>query len=297
MHGAKTRRRIRIHPAVFCILALVSVGRAVALDWPSPDARMESSFGQNDQGRPRTGDIFISDGTVRAADAGEVLFAHHPGDEVGFPSPFGSWIAVDHGDGLVSIYGRLEPFDGEVKKTLVEKNSVLGRSGNSGWSTQNGFYFSLLDRKERRWVDPAMIAVSRGDTQPPVVRAAWLIASDGNRIALAKTRAIRQGSYRIVVEVTDSEKASPSATLTPQRIICLVNGTEQGSLHLETIAAVDGQLKVNQRGAVSAAIVYQPAPGFDLGEARFLRGKAVVELIVRDASGNERATSYSLLVE
>lgn len=277
---------------------ILGAGNAVALDWPSQDARMLSNFGQNDQGRPMTGTVFSTDGTVRAADSGEVLFAHRQSDDAdGFPAPFGTWIAVDHGDGLVSVYGRLENFEEEVTKTLVEKNSVLGRAGNSGWSSGIGFYFSLMDRKERRWVDPAMIAASRGDTQPPVIRSAWLVASDGNRIPLARTRSIRQGVYRIVVEATDSEKGSSSTALTPQRIICLVNGSEQGSLHLETIATVDGELRVNQRNPVAAATVYKPSPGFDLGEARFLRGKAGVELIVRDAAGNERASSYSILVE
>lgn len=267
-----------------------------ALDWPAPDARLLSNFGQNDLGRPMTGTVFSVEGTVRAADAGEVLFSHRPLDDADFPSPLGSWMAVDHGDGLISVYGRLENFEEEVTKTLVEKSSVLGRAGTSGWSAGSGFYFSILDRKERRWVDPAMIAVSRGDTQAPVVRSAWLVAPDGNRIPLAKTRSIRQGTYRLVAEATDSEKGS-AASLAPQRIILLVNGTEQGSLHLETIAAVDGELRVNQRLPTPAALVYKPAPGFDLGEARFLRGKAVVELIVRDAAGNERASSYSLQVE
>jgi hypothetical protein len=284
--------------AIIYAVLIVGAENAIALDWPSQDARMLSNFGQNDQGRPMTGTVFSTDGTVRAADSGEVLFEHRQSDDAdGFPAPFGAWIAVDHGDGLVSVYGRLENFEDEVTKTLVEKNSVLGRAGNSGWSSGTGFYFSLLDRKERRWVDPAMIAASRGDTQPPVIRSAWLVASDGNRIPLARTRSIRQGVYRLVVEATDSEKGSSAAALTPQRIICLVNGSEQGSLHLETIKTVEGELRVNQRSSVAATTVYKPVPGFDLGEARFLRGKAGVELIVRDAAGNEKTSSYSILVE
>ncbi len=293
-------RTIPVRAALFAALgaaALCAAPRAAALDWPSADARLLSNFGQNETGRPMTGMVFAAEGTVRAADAGEVVFAHNLDDDAhGFPSPLGSWLAVDHGDGLVSVYGRMEDFEEEVKKTLVEKSSVLGRAGTSGWSSGSGFYFSILDRKERRWVDPAMIAVSRGDAQPPVVRAAVLVAPDGTRIPLAKTRSIRQGTYRLVVEATDSEKGS-STSLAPQRIILLVNGAEQGSLHLETIAAVDGELRVNQRAPTPAAFVYRAVPGFDLGEARFLRGKATIELIVRDAAGNERTSSYSLLVE
>ncbi len=271
---------------------------ASAVEWPTAQAELESNFGRNDRGRASVGMVFKGDDAVRACDAGEVVFAVSGDQGNGFPSPLGDWTAIDHGNGMVSVYGRMQESQRTAfPATLVEKGAVLGRSGASGWSDSVGFYFSIYDRKERRWVNPTMIAPERNDERAPAIRSVSLEGRDGKTMPFPQTRTVRQGSYRVIVDAADSETVKRGGDLAPQRIMCLVNGNEQGSLHLETIRAEDGQLIVYRMEPAPAAQAYRRDGAFDLGEVRLARGRTTIEVIARDAVGNERTLTFGVTVE
>lgn len=273
-----------------------------AVDWPTTQNELFSSFGQNSVGRPSVGMRFSGADSVRAADAGEIIFAASAGAEGGrgtaFPYPLGDWLALDHGNGIVSVYGNLEPFrETEASKTIVEKGAVVGRSGSTGWAENQGVFFSIYDRIEKRWVNPTMIASPRTDTRPPSIKSVTLVGRDGLSIALIPNRLVRQGVYRVIVEASDSENASKQNDLTPQRLVCLVNGTEQGSLHLETIKTINGELTVSRMKSTPAALSYLNSGAFDLGDIRVSRGRTTIEVIARDAAGNDKTLAFSIAVE
>ena len=77
------------------------------MEWPDSTARLIENFGSPvDQG-PTLGHSFQSTGVLRAAQAGEVIFQRHVDDEASLvPSPLGSWMAVDHGEGIIGTYAR-----------------------------------------------------------------------------------------------------------------------------------------------------------------------------------------------
>jgi len=283
---------------IFIFIALSGMQISLhAMDWPNTEEKLRSDFGHNDSGRPNVGLIFVAQGAVKSIDAGELVFVRESSDSMtALPTPLGSWVAIDHSDGLRSLYGRLEAFDKMSTKTLVEKGTVLGSVGRTGYSSENGFYFSLYDSQEQRWLNPSMVASPRPDKKAPQIRSTILVNSDKTPFNLSQIRTIRQGSYRILVDVVDTEDQglSPSA---PQRILCMINGEERGALHLETIAVKEGKLVVNQLVPTPAASAYAQAPAFDLGEARLTRGRSLIEIIARDASGNERISTYNLNVE
>jgi len=289
-------------PALALAALLIPAGeRTEAAEWPTGQAELRASFGQNDRGRPTVGMMFDGDDAVRAVDAGEVVFSatgsSFSGLE-GFPQPLGEWTAVDHGNGMISVYGRLEARErAQVGKTVVEKGAPVGRSGSTGWAESLGFYFSVYDRVERRWVNPVAIAPARDDNRPPTIRSIVLVGRDGPGIALAPNRVVRQGAYRLVGEASDMESGRRQFNLAPQRRLCLINGTEQGSLHLETIRTENGQLMTTRTRPAPAAQVYLDGGAFDLGEVRLNRGRTTMELIVRDANGNERVSNIVFQVE
>jgi hypothetical protein len=107
----------KILPAAGFCFALFVVPAAVpgplgAMEWPSPDGTVTANFGLNERGRPCLGTVFRSEGPVRSADKGELVFYRAQEDGASrLPSPLGSWIALDHGDGILGIYGRFA--DGE----------------------------------------------------------------------------------------------------------------------------------------------------------------------------------------
>ena len=280
-------------------IAAACAALAFAVDWPTSNSPVLLGFGQNDAGRASVGMTFSAQGTVRAADAGEILFKSSQGAEGvgGFPQTFGDWLAVDHGGGIVGVYARMTGIDAEARSAIVEKNAVLGSAGTTGWSPEEGYFFSLHDKSERRWVNPTMISISRPDAKAPQIRSVVLVSREGQSYPLASTRFLRQGAYRVIIEAYDIEDQSPGKLLAPQRLSFMVNGAEQGALHLETIKAENGALTVWAQSPVSADKVYLKSGAYEIGEAKLTRGRASLEAIARDAAGNERAAAFALQVE
>ncbi|MDR1277811.1 MAG: M23 family metallopeptidase [Treponema sp.] len=279
---------------LFFALAL----RLPAMDWPAQEARMVRNFGWNDEGRPVLGSSFEGEGPILAAEQGELLFSR--GEESGasrLPSPLGSWLALDHGDGLISIYSRFEKSPEIRIPGQVERNTPIARSGISGWSSREGFYFSLFDRRERRWINPSMIITPFPDTRPPLFQSVRLRNSEGGLINPAQVRNLSQGRYIVSAVVPDTLAEAGGPFLAPHRIVCSVNGTEAGALFFETLSARDGKLMVYRNGLVPAKQVYAPFPGFEIGEVGFTRGQATLEIIAQDIAGNSRNVVFRLIIE
>jgi hypothetical protein len=268
------------------------------MDWPSAEARMVRNFGWNDGGRPSPGSSFEGETPVLAADRGELVFFHHEDDTASrLPSPLGAWMALDHEDGLISIYSRYEdPGNGRIPEN-VERGYPVARPGISGWSREKGFHFSLFDRRERRWVNPSMIIPALSDTRPPQIQSVQLTNSGGRPFDPSLQRVLGQGSYTVSVAAVDTMLDSGDPPLAPHRIVCSVNGTEIGSLNFETLSVRDGVLMVNRNGLVPARRIYAPYPRFEVGELWLTRGQATLEVIAQDIAGNSRSAVFRLVVE
>jgi hypothetical protein len=258
---------------------------------------MVNNFGWNQEGSSLLGTVFETDGVVRAAEEGEILFIHQTEDRASrLPSPLGAWVALDHGNGLVSIYSRLDTSVEIPLLDQVTRGRVIAQAGQSGWAGEKGFYFSFFDRKERRWLNPSMIISPLADTTPPVIYSVELKNADGQSINPAQIRSIRQGRYTVLVNAADSLKAGRAA-LAPHRILCSVNGMEIGALNFETYSARDGVLMAYRNGLVPVNQVYAPYPAFEVGELWLTRGQATLEIIAEDINKNTRSVVFRLQVE
>jgi murein DD-endopeptidase MepM/ murein hydrolase activator NlpD len=267
-----------------------------SMDWPSPEGKIISNFGFNDSGKPLLGITFEDESPVLAAEQGELLFQSGAGKASRLPEPLGAWLAVDHSDGIISIYSRM----GNVLPSLpprLPKGAAVGNPGNSGWSANRGFYFSLFDRRERRWINPAIIITPREDTMLPVISSVRLRDAEGRLLDPTQTRTIKQGRYVVSVAAFDTLLTPGENPLAPFRILCMVNGTEVGALNFETYSVRDGSLMIYRNGLVPVRDIYAPYPACEVGEVSFTRGQASLELIVQDISGNTRNAVYRLMVE
>jgi hypothetical protein len=268
------------------------------MDWPSTQGRMVNNFGWNDEGSPLLGIAFEAEGAVQAAEIGELLFMRDGFDTASrLPAPLGAWIALDHGDGLISIYSNFQDTGIPAVPNIVEKNTPLAMAGLSGRSARKGFHFFLFDRKERRWVNPAMIIAPRPDTRSPVIQSIRMQDTAGTVIDPAQTRTISQGRYRIFVAAVDTLLSPNESPLAPYRIVCSVNGNEIGTLNFETYSARDGVLMVYRNGLVPVKQVYGPFPAFEVGETWFTRGQITLEISAQDIIGNSQSAQYRLTVE
>jgi hypothetical protein len=279
------------------VFLLLTTVLGTAMDWPAPEARLVRNFGWNDGGRPVLGSSFEGEGDALAAESGELLFSRDlDGRDSRFPSPLGSWLALDHGDGLISVYSRLEETGSPGVPLNVDRNAPITRMGSSGWSSKPGCYFILFDRRERRWINPSMIITPFPDTYPPLFQSIQLKNSEGRLINPAQARNLSQGRYIISAAAPDT--AGPGTpSLAPHRIVCSVNGAEIGSLSFETFSARDGVLMAYRNGLVPAKQVYAPFPAFEVGEVNFTRGQATLEIIAQDVAGNSRSAVYRLIIE
>jgi hypothetical protein len=283
---------------ILLIAALFALAASLCgMDWPSSDGLMSRNFGWNDKGRPVMGVSFVAEGPIRAADAGELFFFNDPESSASrIPSPLGAWIALDHGDGMISIYSRLDEQWRNESLSLVEKDTVIAASGRSGWSDAGGFFFSIFDRRERRWVNPTMIISPLPDTRPPVILSATLSNANGV-INLAQTRTISQGRYTVSVEVSDTREANGDFPLAPFRIGCSLNGVEFDSLNFETFSVRDGIAMAYRNSLAPAREVYAPYPAFEIGDIVFTRGRVTLEVTALDAAQNPRTVTWQIQVE
>jgi hypothetical protein len=283
------------------ILVFMIGGLLFAMDWPLPDAVVIRNFGFNNQGTPLVGTMLTGEGPVSATGAGELIFSTSGKDTASrLPSPLGAWSAVAHSDGLVSVYSRYKDEGREQRPGSIESGSQLAVSGVSGWSRNNGVYYILYDRRERRWVNALMVITLPQDTSEPHILSVQLqnVNSRTNNRTLDSgvIRNISQGRYFIVVNAADV-LLPKGAQLAPHRILCSVNGEEIGSLSFDTMSAKDGVLMVNRNGSVPAKRVYAPYPAFEIGEVQLNRGQANLEIIVQDIAGNSRSTLTRIIVD
>jgi hypothetical protein len=274
--------------------------RLFAMDWPSSSGVTIKNFGWNDEGLPHLGMSFKAEGAVSAAEEGELLYSRSEGDSASrLPSPLGSWTALDHGDGIISIYGRLDDRSSGIKSIpgKVEKGRALGEAGISGWSSGKGFYFQLFDRKERRWINPCLIISPPQDTRQPAIMAVRLKDSQGKLINPFQTTNLEQGRYTVIVNAIDTMESQSENPLAPFRITCSLNGIEAGILNFETYSSRDGTLMVYRNGLVSARKVYTPYPAYEIADVWFSRGQTSLEIIAQDIGGNIRQVAYRLTVD
>jgi hypothetical protein len=294
-------------PGILLVLAgLLLPSGSRAMDWPTEEGVMAGNFGWNREARPVLGTTFESRGPVRAAEDADILFIHDREDSASvLPSPLGTWVALDHGDGLISIYSRLDETEEVPVLENVSRGRLIAQAGKSGMAGESGFYFTFYDRKERRWINPAMIIAPPDDTVPPRILSVELRNQDGQAINPAQTRSLKQGRYTVLVNAVDSLGGAPgsaqgegrTATLAPYRILCSVNGMETGALSFETLSARDGVLMAYRNGLVPVSQIYTPAPAYEIGELSLARGQAEIEIIAQDISGNTRNAVFRLLVE
>jgi hypothetical protein len=270
-----------------------------AMDWPLPEAQVVQNFGANDQGTPDLGTMLEGEGVVSATGPGELIFSSSGKEAASrLPSPLGAWSAVAHSDGLVSIYSRYKDEGRNHQQAgYVDLGSPIARAGVSGWSRNNGVYYILYDRRERRWVNALMVISMPPDTVEPSIWSVQLQNASGRLLEVGQIRNISQGRYSIIVNASDALLDPRGPRLPPHRIFCSVNGEELGSLSFDTMNAKDGVLMVNRNGQVPAKRVYANYPAFEIGEVQFNRGQANLEIIVQDLAGNSRSSLIRIIVE
>jgi len=116
------------------------------LSYPVEDHRMSQGYGKTSfskkaysSGMHNGIDFADSVGTpILAAGGGKVIGVGNAGKYA-----YGKWVAVDHGNGLVTMYGHLS-VQSAKKGQSVARGAKIGLMGNTGYSTGPHLHFSVF---------------------------------------------------------------------------------------------------------------------------------------------------------
>ncbi|TDI14575.1 MAG: M23 family metallopeptidase [Acidobacteria bacterium] len=111
----------------------------------------------------------VAHGAVESANDGIVVFADYLGI-------YGNTVLVDHGLGLISLYGHLSSIEVQEGQGIT-KGAILGRTGQTGLAAGDHLHFSMilqgvqvnpLEWWDERWVDQhilgkALVATEEGE--------------------------------------------------------------------------------------------------------------------------------------
>ena len=120
------------------------------LPWPLPEGRVRAAFGA-----PKEGTEMSWDGVLLAAREGEEVRSVYDGRVVyaDWMLGFGMLMAIDHGDGYITLYGHNEALLKEVGE-WVSTGEPVALGGSSGGRDEPVLYFAIRHNGEP--VDPAL---------------------------------------------------------------------------------------------------------------------------------------------
>lgn len=118
------------------------------LSYPVKSVRISQPYGKTNfsknyaSGKHNGIDFTGSYGTsIYAADDGEVIGTGNLGKYA-----YGRWIAIDHGNGMVTLYGHLSSVS-VSKGENVDKGEKIGNMGSTGYSTGNHLHLTVFSER------------------------------------------------------------------------------------------------------------------------------------------------------
>lgn len=286
---------IRIARRAFLLMLAFSAPLA-AFEWPVPGIGVLRLFGQKAGVRIERGIVLRRADVIRAAGNGKILMTlEQTGDMGDFPSALGNAVIVAHDDGLATVYGNLGSLDRLMDRKEVETGSIISEKGESGWSPPGGFSFQVFDQIKKTSLNPLLVLPALPDKRAPVIKGVVAVSQSDQSHVLGTSKYARQGKYRFYADIADSVDGSP-AELAPFRVSVLVNGRESSSLSFELVRSENGRNYLGTRD-FTADRLYGDGGRMYIGEVALPRGKSDIDVIARDAAGNERTAQFSIQVD
>jgi murein DD-endopeptidase MepM/ murein hydrolase activator NlpD len=129
------------------------------LDFPLKSPQISQGYGKTSfsktayaSGKHNGVDFGVSSGTtVMAAAGGTVVGVGSSGRYA-----YGKWVAIDHGNGLVTLYGHLS-VQSVKKGGKVTRGQKIGLSGNTGYSTGPHLHFSVFSSSSYKVVESSKV--------------------------------------------------------------------------------------------------------------------------------------------
>jgi hypothetical protein len=279
------------------LLALLGCMSGLGLDWPVDKPLVLGEFGSSLMGLPFPGLVLGGSGLeVRTASASELAFARRADDPRSrLPSAFGDFLVSQGRDGVSEVYGHIPEVADPGARSLAPA-ALVGRNASAGLFEGEGFTFSLFDRSTHRWVNPRVFLEPLADKRQPVIRRVSLEGT-ARTYVLGEQRSLPQGSYAIVIEAGDPFGPGPEFRPGPPWYLrVLVDGERRFEARCEIASTAEGRLSFYPAMAGGQDLV-DVTGRLRLPPELFTRGRASIEVLVRDFAGNERSIGWTVQVE
>lgn len=267
--------------------------------WPV-EPRILSIFAQAGNGGFERGiHIFARGSEVKPIEEGELIFSYLEGSTASLPYPLGSFLVLQHGSTLRSLYAHLELGNSILnqEKTNFLKSDMLGKGGLTGATTMGGVSLFVCDLEAKQFVNPFLLLPPVKDTSRPVIRDVRLKGKE-KTVFLPTTEIVSKGMWEVTTEVFDLSGAVP--TFWPMgvyKVSLYLNGQEHFMVTMDTLKEQEGITRVYPSTGFSYDQLYNDGFRMKLGTVNLNPGVLNLEIVARDFVGNEKNQLYRFRVE
>lgn len=282
---------------ILSLLSFTFISSIFAFDWPIENIQKDfckSDFGQNIADSISTSLIFNEPDDIKAAEDGKILLVMKDlsDDNDFFPSTLGTALIIAHEDNLASVYGNIDSetlYVSSENNYSVEKGTILGQSGNSGWQqSKSTLEFQIIDTKNTSAINPKVL-LPRQETELPLTLTDICLKNKNNDyFNLNETRTYPTGIYKIY------RKRNNIAV--PYKSSILINGIQYDQIIYNTIIEENGKICVLGKRKYSQADVYPNKNLQLIGEVMLSPGKTTLNIIVTDFLNKSKQLSYNISV-
>ena len=271
------------------IVLLVAPAPALpALDWPVRKVVLTATFGEDRTDHFHNGiDLGGGEQDVLAVLPGELVFRYDENaDYTSMPRGVGSFVALHHGDDILSIYCHLKRGSLGPARAVSRASERVGVMGDTGYSEGTHLHFIVLDEESASFVNPLALLPPLADGQRPVIRRVALATGDRVR-ELEQGVVVPPGRTTVLAEIADPRgDVKFFWPMAPHSVRLALDGKEIAGLSFDALHVVDGRMVL--RGTrLSAADLYTADGLLRCGSVDLLSGTSHLLLAAQDFAGNE----------
>ncbi len=258
--------------------------------WPAEDIVLVSTFGESKFDSFLKGiDLAGTSQDIHPVASGELVFYYTRGEsQMDLSSGLGTYTVYQHKNGIRTLYGHLQEGSIKPEKISVTEDDVIGRMGSSGNAVETSLHLQVIDTEFEKYINPLLSFPLLDDDSDPKIDNVYLITEDGQSV-LTSDSVIHSGVFGISAEIYDlSEDAGYYCPVSPFSISLYINGENLANFNLESLGERDGEIVLQgaDRG-ISYSSLYRSQWEYFLGEFELNQGDAIIEISVKDFSGNE----------
>ncbi len=283
---------------LFFIIILLLVSNIYGFQWPVSEVVLISTFGESEfdeyiKGLDIGGDVQ----DISPIDSGElVYYSHYNSSPLDLPSGLGTYVLYQHKNGIRSLYGHLEDSSIRTDNYLVGMSDIIGTMGSTGTAVGTMLHLQVLDTEFKKYINPLLSLPFLNDKTKPVINEVILSSSQG-RLLLGSGEKIQSGVYSLSADIRDlSESAGYYCPLAPYSISLFINGENLANINFESLRVEDGEMFLQESDGIPYSELYLSDWEIFIGNFELSPGDVMIEISVKDFSGNEGVKKYFLKV-